>query len=156
MGYIYGLALRSGLAVLSITLGAIIAFFSASKLGAEQLHVLIQKSKYSKAADHLLNSSLKELTVTMFFLRLPPQLPFAMMNVFAAGLKVRFKAFVVGTLLGMAPRVIFVVWFGSLMSEWKLEEKPSGLFYSALFLAIIGFSALIFWSRRSLKKKGLI
>jgi uncharacterized membrane protein YdjX (TVP38/TMEM64 family) len=47
--------------------------------------------------------------------RLPPNSPFALMNLLMASVKVPLRVFALGTAVGMTPRTAAVVWIGSLI-----------------------------------------
>jgi uncharacterized membrane protein YdjX (TVP38/TMEM64 family) len=55
-------------------------------------------------------------------LRLPPNSPFALTNLAMSAAKVPFLAFIVGTVIGMAPRTAIAVVIGSLVQGALTED----------------------------------
>lgn len=86
--------------------------------------------------------------------RLAPQIPFAAGSVLAVGCRVRPVPLVVGTLLGMAPRVLLVVWLGAELAGWSPGEEVPGGFWWALGGAVAGLGGLGWWSGVILRRAG--
>lgn len=84
--------------------------------------------------------------------RLPPQMPFAMGNVLAASSGVRLIPLVIGTALGMAPRIGLVVWIGAELSTWKPGTPIPVSLGWAVASAVVGFGGLALWSWRLLRQ----
>jgi uncharacterized membrane protein YdjX (TVP38/TMEM64 family) len=87
----------------------------------------------------------------IFLLRLSPLLPFETTNVLLAMTGVRPVPFIVGTMLGIAPRAAAMVWAGAAMRKLELHATPHpmtivlGLIITAVsvvVLAVIGKHAL--------------
>jgi uncharacterized membrane protein YdjX (TVP38/TMEM64 family) len=83
--------------------------------------------------------------------RLPPQMPFALTNFLAASSGVRLVPLMLGTAIGMAPRIGLVVWLGAELTGWKLGEPIPASLVWAFAGAVIGFGGLGIWSWRLLR-----
>ncbi len=72
----------------------------------------------------------------MLFLRLIPLLPFDLVGWFAGASHIRFRDYLIGTVIGELPGAIVLVMLGT-----SLEDIGSGFFYLSLALAIVMFAA---------------
>ncbi len=79
-------------------------------------------------------------------LRLLPVAPFVVINLLAGALRVRFRYFMLGTLVGMAPGIIALTVFGYHLDE--LIRRPSVGTLALLAMAVTIAMALGAWLRR--------
>jgi uncharacterized membrane protein YdjX (TVP38/TMEM64 family) len=88
-------------------------------------------------------ASVRQATTWVTLLRLSPLAPFAATNAGLAALGVPFRGYVLGTALGMLPRVAVVAWLGAGMHrlDWSSPHSPwllgLGLLATVLLLAFI-------------------
>jgi len=85
--------------------------------------------------------------VSVFLLHLFPICPFSILNLLSGATHIRFKDFVIGTLLGMTPGLFVVVFFGNRLL--KIIEHPHAL--DILFLA--AFAAAGFFVLRAARRR---
>jgi uncharacterized membrane protein YdjX (TVP38/TMEM64 family) len=71
----------------------------------------------------------------MFFLRLVPLLPFDLVSCFAGASNLKFRDFLIGTILGEIPGAVVLVMLGT-----SLDNIGSAFFYLALALAVLVFA----------------
>lgn len=64
-------------------------------------------------AEAVLNELQAESLPLIILVRLSPVLPFALMTFVLAALRVNFQRFIVGSVVGMLPRTLFVYWLGT-------------------------------------------
>ena len=152
-GYVVGWSGLYGL-VPSYLLASIIGFLLASFLDKDNFFEQIQKKEKVKRVMENLKSD--EFWV-IFFCRISPVLPFAMMNVFLSLMKVRLKNFVGASVLGMLPRTILSVWIGTqatdIVNMLRGNEQPDMsklLLIALLILSVVGFYVLFM---RAIKRK---
>jgi uncharacterized membrane protein YdjX (TVP38/TMEM64 family) len=95
-------------------------------------------------------------------LRLCPIFPVIMLNYALGMTRVRLRAYVMGTLIGMLPRTLFVAWAGSgarsladlaAMDEWIFSGHI--LFYGAGFAISLGIVVYLGWKARQLVQEAL-
>lgn len=151
-GYFVGWAGLYGL-VPSYIVTSVIGFSMASFFDKENFFEQIQKKERVK---HLMENLKKDEFWVIFFCRLSPVLPFAMMNVFLALMKVRLKSFIGASILGMLPRTLLSVWIGTqatdIVKMLRGNERPDVskiLVILLLILSVVGFYILFM---RALKK----
>ncbi|MEM6393649.1 MAG: hypothetical protein AAF797_12815, partial [Planctomycetota bacterium] len=85
--------------------------------------------------------------------RLPPQVPFALGNVVGAAVGVRVTPFVVGTVLGMGPRVAAVVWLGSELGAFERGASDWRVVVGGAVLGGVGLVGLGWWAWRVVKRR---
>ena len=74
-------------------------------------------------------------TLAVFLIRKVPA-PFVLVNVVIGASAIRYREFVIGTVLGMAAFVIALAGFGYQLTELWRRPSPSGLLRASMFLAI--------------------
>lgn len=155
-GYAFGMTL--GLP------GALTGFLGASLIGYEigrrtsqdRVDSMISENPRWRAVRNALlgtngqHSFLRTLG-TVILLRLPPNSPFALMNLFLSSVKVPRLAFAIGTLIGMAPRTALAVFLGagikSALTKDAIQDAtpswaiPVGIAITAVIVIIIGVIA---------------
>jgi len=154
-GYLYGFGGGSLAALTAVAIGTTLGIWIARRMARDRLHQLLERSPWGhRLTEEMLETDAWKVMGAILLARLPPQLPFALGNVIGASAGVAPLPFVAGTLLGMLPRVLLVVWVGASLSTWVPGAAlPSGFLY-AIALAVVGFGGLILWSARILKKRG--
>jgi phospholipase D1/2 len=82
--------------------------------------------------------------VTIALIRMVPLAPFTLVNLAAGSLGVRFREYIIGTALGLAPGMTVVILFGrQLRSFWKDPSLTPVLIVGGIALAWIAFSMLL-------------
>jgi uncharacterized membrane protein YdjX (TVP38/TMEM64 family) len=118
-GYAFGVGLGIPAALCGFLGGAIIAYEVGRLASKDRVEGIInEKPKWRAVRDALLNSNgprpgLLKSTGTVALLRLPPNSPFALMNLLLSAVKVPRPAYYIGTLIGMTPRTVAAVVLGS-------------------------------------------
>ncbi|MEZ5973451.1 MAG: VTT domain-containing protein [Planctomycetota bacterium] len=89
-------------------------------------------------------------------IRMSPLLPFAATNLLMATTTIRAWAFVVGSILGMIPRVLMVAWIGSTLTEldWSRAEDRR-LFYIGVASAVLVFAMVRALAKKAWASQGL-
>ncbi|MEM6820950.1 MAG: VTT domain-containing protein [Verrucomicrobiota bacterium] len=152
-GFLYGLPLGTLVALLSVMLGACLGYGVTQKTAKHQLRFWIDRSKWTRVlAEELIDSGFSKCLTTIALSRLPPQVPFALGNIVAASSGVSLIPFILGTVLGMAPRIILLVWVGTSLSYWKVGTPIPNSLMLSLVAAGVGFGGIILWSALILKK----
>jgi len=117
-------------------LSAALDFWVARKIGAAKLEMMSGNilAKLTKAIR-------KNGFTTSFVVRLVPTGPFVLVN-FAAGLSnMKFSAFIMGTALGIIPKILVVVLIG-LGVVSGVNKSYMGLFFAGLAGLVIGITIL--------------
>lgn len=146
-GYAFGVSAGLPAALCGFLGGAIIAYEIGRLTSKDRVEMLInEKPKWKAVRDALVGQRekqsgfLKSLgTVTL--LRLPPNSPFALMNLLLSAVKVPRLAYYIGTLIGMAPRTAAAVVLGAGIQSALNKEaidgaRPPWMIYAGIGLSI--------------------
>ncbi|MGI9275244.1 MAG: TVP38/TMEM64 family protein [Endozoicomonas sp.] len=83
----------------------------------------------------------------MILTRLSPVLPFALMNLLLAAVKVRFRVFLVGGFFGMLPRTLFSIWAGmqarGLMQLLQNPDQGTAASIIVIVLTLVSVGGLL-------------
>ena len=150
-GYFLGWSSLLGI-LPSYLVASLLGFYFAKKI--DQGRLLNQLSNNNKLTIITENIKKDELWV-IFFCRISPALPFAMMNVFLSMMNVKFKNFVLGSFLGMLPRTLLSIWIGlkasDLVSMFAKKTKPDFSTYCMAFLLVASIVGLYLFFMRAMK-----
>ncbi len=152
-GLLFGFARGLPTAIGIVLIGCAIGYHLGRRYAGHDLRALVDRFPWGRRlATAMIDAPPGRAILAVALARLPPQMPFAMTNVLAASSGVRLVPLMIGTAIGMAPRIGLVVWLGAELSEWKFGAPiPSGLWW-ALGGALVGFGGLGIWSWRLLRK----
>lgn len=150
-GFAFGVTIGFVAALAGFVGGAIIGYEVARRASGDKVMQTIESKPQWKAVREAfvsgqVNGFWKNLGMVAL-LRVPPNSPFALTNLVMASVKVPRAAFVVGTLIGMAPRTAAAVWVGSQAAELTgLSERPRwmvvvGIIVSIVVLGVVGLIA---------------
>ena len=125
-GYLYGFWLGYILSVIGAFIGSLITYYLAKLIGKKAVHVLFGERKIKEVLDHM-NS--KRAVIIVFLIYLIPGLPKDLCN-YAAGLsELKFKPFIIISLLGRTPGMM-----GSLLIG---NQVVNGDYTSAIVIGVI-------------------
>lgn len=122
-GFLFGLALGTAFNVTAATLGAI-AIFQAARWGLGK--TLAAKMDASDGKLKTLKTGLQDHEISvLFLLRLVPAVPFFVANLLPPLVGVKFRNFVLTTMLGIIPGAIVFTWIGVGLGEvFDRGESP--------------------------------
>lgn len=146
-GWAFGSALGSGAAMAGFAGAALIGYAVAWRASGERVVDLIaSKSKWKAVHDALVHSGFWKTLLIVMLVRLPSS-PFALTNLVMAATRVSLPAYILGTLVGMAPRTIAAAFIGAHMSELDFGQAKNiwlaigGVVGILIVLGIIGHIA---------------
>lgn len=117
--------------------GALIGYFVARwTSGDKALKVIEEQPKWKAVYDALLGGGFWKTLGLVTLLRLPPNSPFAMTNLIMAATKVPLWPYLLGTLIGMAPRTAVAVWIAAHMQSLDEDSKPWWMWIVSIVLAL--------------------
>jgi uncharacterized membrane protein YdjX (TVP38/TMEM64 family) len=151
-GMAFGVGLGTAMALLGTAMAAALGFvtlrFFLRDKAVEALshHPRVEAIHRELDQGHYLRS-----IVLLALIRLSPVVPFAATNLLMSTTGIRILPFLIGSLIGMAPRVIAVVWIGSSLTELDLSQAADRR------MLILGIAATIavLWILRKVSKRGL-
>lgn len=146
-GYLYGILIGFPAAVAVVLIGALIGFRLSRALAGEDFRAIIDRTRWGAVlARKLIDTTGVRSVIAVSLARLPPQVPFALGNVLAASCGVRQFPLLIGTAIGMAPRIALAVWVGAEFSEWKPGAPLPGALLFSVVASVAGFGGLSLWS----------
>lgn len=157
-GHLFGMGRGGGAALAGVGLGAIIGYTWASllarqkvmgKIGSNPRHAAVRRAIVDRGA--------AGATGFVALLRFPPNSPFAVTNLVMGATGVRFGPFLLGTLLGMAPRTLFVAYLGAAAAELSKESMVgAGAAYKWVFIGVsLAVFAFALWLANRWAQKAL-
>jgi len=84
--------------------------------------------------------------------RIPPNSPFSLTNLVLATAGVPRRVYLIGTLMGMAPRTAVVVWLGTQIQDWSTQEKPGWFLFAAIGITIVVLVAISHIANKALER----
>jgi uncharacterized membrane protein YdjX (TVP38/TMEM64 family) len=120
-GFVFGAVVGGATAVLAATAGATVLFWAARTAFGDFL-----RRRVSGAAAKLANGFEKDAFGYLLGLRLVPIIPFVVLNIVPAMLKVGFRTFVLATLLGSLPGTLVFAYVGQSLDGVVLATERTG------------------------------
>lgn len=130
-GWAFGFALGYPAALAGFCGGAVIGYFIARGAARDRAVKLIEEhEKWRIVRDALIGDTSDgrdghgfwKMLGVVTLVRLPPNSPFAITNLVMASVKVRFLPYILGTLIGMAPRTAAAVYVAATLREMAAAE----------------------------------
>jgi uncharacterized membrane protein YdjX (TVP38/TMEM64 family) len=146
-GFAFGLTTGSVAAVLGFAGAATIGYVIARAASGDRVEDIIAEHQKLRAIhDELLRGGFWKTLGIVTLIRVPPNSPFAMTNLVLAATKIPSLVYVLGTVIGMAPRTIVAVYIGSTFSDLSdittpLWLKITGIVVMVAVLLVIGVLA---------------
>lgn len=151
-GWCFGLALGVPAALAGFGGASVIGYIIARTVSRHRVEDVIESNPKSRAVrDALIGQGFLKTLGIVTLLRLPPNSPFALTNLVMASAGVRLAPYVLGTLIGMAPRTALAVYIGSgvqvLTADTLNVAKPpkmvviGGIILTLIVVLIIGHIA---------------
>jgi len=151
-GYLLGSMWGALAAILAVTLASGIGWWITRGLTGQRLRAVIGRSKAGRSLSQvMIDSQGFRAVLAVALVRLPPQVPFALGNVLASSAGVRLGALLLGTALGMLPRVAVVAWAGSQLTEIN-SWRDGGWALLGLTSAMVALVVLGAWSWRVISR----
>lgn len=145
-GFLFGLTWGGVAALGAVITGTLLGYTLSRSLAQDQLRLLIDQYPLGrKLADGMIDTGFFQATSAIALARVPPQVPFALGNVLGASCRVPLISLLLGTLIGIAPRVLLVVWIGSELQSWASGAPMPQALWWAIGAAIVGFGGLTLW-----------
>jgi uncharacterized membrane protein YdjX (TVP38/TMEM64 family) len=150
-GWAFGFNVGFPAALCGFLGGALIAYGVCRPTAGDRVEKIIaEKPKWKAVRDALVGGSALKTLGIVTLLRVPPNSPFALTNLVLSSVKVPLWIFLLGTLVGMAPRTAVAVLIASKlqnqMASEVAEQRPwwiiaAGIVLSLVVLGVIGVIA---------------
>jgi len=162
-GWVFGFAWGAPAALAGFAGGALVGrAISLMVAGSAIAQMIDAKPRSRVIRDALVNADQRKTLLYVILLRLPPNSPFAFMNLALTGSGVRTTPYILGTVIGLAPRTLVAAWFASAAAATGAEDLVAfaksqgpialltGVALLALALGVLGYA-----SKAALRRAGL-
>ena len=152
-GYAFGVPAGFGAAWAGFGGASLVGFLISGRFARDRVEQEIQREAKARVIrDALVGSGFGRALLIVTLVRVPPNSPFALMNLALCSSGVSKRIYLLGTLIGMAPRTFAAVLVGSQITDWADVEKPRWLIVGgiALTLAVLGVIGTM--ANRALKR----
>ncbi len=159
-GWAFGTAIGLPAALLGFGGGAIIGYTLSRRVASDKVMEVIEtKPKWKAVRDALIESGrLKELGL-ITLVRIPPNSPFAFMNLLLGSTRTHPLLFLVGTMVGMAPRTAVAVFLAAQTraqfsaSEFRDEvSMPRWMFIASIVITLIAFFIIAHIANKAIQR----
>lgn len=152
-GWAFGVTVGLAATVLGFLGASAIGFAIARHLSGDRLLQVLDESPRGRALHRaLLAGSWRRTLLVVTLLRVPPNGPFAMTNLLLAAIGVSWGPYLLGSLLGLTPRVAAAVIVGASLSQLDLRHlERGGAAYVSIGLSLAVVIALGWLANRALK-----
>lgn len=143
-GWAFGITVGGIAALTGFTGAALLGYAIARSAGGDRALRIIDEHPKWKAVYHaLVGSGFWRALLIVTLVRLPPNSPFALTNLVMAATRVPHAAYVLGTLIGLAPRTMVAVCLAAQLKAFSLDELNRPWLFSAGIVATIGAVVII-------------
>lgn len=129
-GLWYGLLVN----LVGVCLGAVLGYLIARRLGAEAVRDYLLRQKYQGVLRYMKGYG----GTVVFVLRVLPVLPFNVVNIIAGFVNIRFRTYLIATIIGSIPYTFVFTYFASSIFQRPVAEKIFPYFVVS-FIAVIIF-----------------
>jgi phospholipase D1/2 len=147
-GIVFGPILGFAYALIGVTLSAIFIYYLGRKLGRATVRRIA-----GKRVNELSRRIAKRGLIAVVVVRMLPIAPFTLINLIAGASHIRFRHFVLGTILGMAPGTLILVLFVDRIVAAVRTPGPLTFTLLALIAAVALSVALLLRLRLGARKK---
>lgn len=140
-GYAFGVPGGFGAAWVGFGGASLVGYLISRSLARDRVEQEIQREPKARVIrDALVGSGFAKALLIVTLVRMPPNSPFALMNLALCSSGVAKRIYLMGTLIGMTPRTFAAVLIGSQITDWSNLEKPRWLIVGgiALTVAVLG------------------
>jgi uncharacterized membrane protein YdjX (TVP38/TMEM64 family) len=143
-GWVFGLMIGTPAALAGILGASLIGYLVAGRISGDRAMVLIrERPKWQAVYDALIGGGFWKTLLIVTLVRVPPNSPFALTNLVMAATRVRWSAYAIGTVLGIAPRTAAAVFIGAQLSELTLANAKQSWFVISGLVALVAVVVVI-------------
>jgi len=153
-GYAFGLQWGVPGALAGFTLASLIGYAISRTVARHKVEAEIERHTKSKAVrDALVGGSPLKTLGLVTLVRVPPNSPFALTNLVLTSVQVPLWIYAIGTMVGMTPRTVVVVWLGTQVSGWDDDpEKPVWFLWGGVVLTVVVLALIAQIANRAIER----
>jgi uncharacterized membrane protein YdjX (TVP38/TMEM64 family) len=136
-GYAFHFPIGFSASLLGMAGASLVGYLMGRAAGGNRaMSVLRDYPRMLAVRNALVGSGFWRALLTVSLVRLPPNVPFAATNLCFAGAHVPLGAFLLGTALGMAPRLAFLTYIGAHLRKLSDDGAPWWYFWVGVLLTL--------------------
>jgi len=122
------------------------------------MQVIEEHPKWLAVRNGLVAQKRWKTILTVALLRLPPTVPFAVVNIVLVSAKVRFRDVLLGSMIGVIPRTIFLVYLASQVQTLDFDEIKNNSVGTILAVAttLVALVAITWLGNRAIRNLGRV
>jgi uncharacterized membrane protein YdjX (TVP38/TMEM64 family) len=160
-GYAFGLELGAPVVLLGIVGAAVIGYEVARRASGDRvLEVIDEKPRWRAVRDALVGVDARghgfwRTLGIVTLVRIPPNSPFALTNLVMASVKVPRPAFLIGTVIGIAPRTLLAVYIGAGLQAFTKDAavgKAAWVFWTGLGITLVVLAVVVLLAQRAINR----
>ena len=153
-GWSFGIYVGLAVALAGATLGSPIGYAVGRWLaGPAVMQVISRNPRGAAVCEAITRASPGRAAMLVGLLRLSPVVPYGSTNVLAAAFRVPMLPFILGTLIGLAPRAAAVVVLGAGLERLDAGTNVSPwLFYLGIAATLLAFVLMGWFAKRAINK----
>jgi uncharacterized membrane protein YdjX (TVP38/TMEM64 family) len=133
-------------AMVGIIIGACIGYAWGATVARKKVMTLIDSNERARIVrGALIDRTFWRNTLTVILLRFPPNSPFALTNLVMSSTKVHPLSFILGTLIGIAPRTGLAVYLGHIAGNFDKFNEERGIGKYILIAASVALFLGVYW-----------
>lgn len=140
-GYAFGITQGFGAAIAGFTGASIIGYIVARTVARARVEKELQTHPKAQAVrDSLVGRGFWSTLGIVTLIRIPPNSPFALTNLALAGTGVRLPVYVIGTMVGLAPRTFAAVYIAAQFADQaasELKDAPKPGWWLPVNIAVV-------------------
>lgn len=141
-GWAFGFSAGFPAALVGFAGGALVGYIIAAKTAGDRVENLIEsKPQWKAVRDALIGGSWLKVLGIVTLIRIPPNSPFALSNLVLASVRTPLSAYMLGTVIGMAPRTAAVLFVASQVRDQvaadAVSQTPKWFFIAGIALTIV-------------------
>ncbi len=152
-GWVFGARIGSAAAITGVAGACLIGYLIAQRASGDRVVRLIsEQPKWKAVYDALLGSSSAKALLIVILVRLPSS-PFAITNLVMAACRIRLWVYFLGTVVGIAPRVIVLALLGAQFAATDFRvPKDLWLFIAGLVAAVAAVAIIGTMANHAVKR----
>jgi len=152
-GYAFGVPAGFGAAWVGFGGASMVGYLISRRLARARVEQEIQREAKARVIrDALVGSGFGKALLIVTLVRVPPNSPFALMNLALCASGVAKRTYLLGTLIGMAPRTFAAVLVGSQITNWADVDKPRWMIAGGILLTLTVLGVIGTMANRALKR----
>lgn len=151
-GWAFGYWLGFPAALLGFLGASLLAHILARRLAGPGVdEAIAERPKWQAVQRALIGQGFWRTAFLVTLVRLPPVAPFAMTNMVLAGTGVKRMPFLLGTLIGMAPRTAVAVFAAAGVADLRDAEVAEHIYITGIGVTILVLIALTWIGKRAMR-----